>query len=667
MALQHRQQFNYPVIGITGSVGKTIVKEWLYHVINDRFHVIRSPKSYNSQLGVALSLLEMDGAHNLAIIEAGISKPDEMENLAKMIQPTLGVFTAFGSAHAHNFPNQISHLTEKTKLFNTCEKTFIGSEIPKVNLSNAEIVLPSTYLALLDQAPFQDQASRQNLSLVIAVASYLGLSDSEILKKLSSLPRLALRMETFDGINNNTIINDAYNADLDALTQSLEFQKSIARSKKRTAIIGIEGLDDTQVEQIKNKLESYQLDQYFLIKAQDELTSDTIQNQIILIKGSRASHIERIAKLFQLKKHKTRVEINLNHIKHNLNYFRSLLQSKTKILAMVKASSYGSGAEKIAEFCEKNGVEYLGVAYTDEGVELRKHGIKLPIIVMNAEEDSFDDIIHYNLEPSIYSFASLESFTKALINNEVVHFPIHLKFDTGMRRLGFESSDVSKVIDLIQAQPELKIQGVYSHLADSDNATSRTFTETQIELFTSICDSIQEKIPYNFIKHILNSEGIQRYPKAQFDMVRIGIGLYGISSNTEVAENLQQVIAWKTVVSQIKSIQAEESVGYGRTFIADKPINIGIIPVGYADGFRRSLSQGVGCVYVNGKMAKIVGNVCMDMIMVDLTTIPCKEGDEVEIIGTNQSVYQLAEKMQTIPYEVLTSLSKRLQRIYIEG
>lgn len=666
LAEAHRNKFNIPVIAITGSVGKTVVKEWLFHLICEHFSIVRSPKSYNSQLGVALSLLEINESHTIGIFEAGISQAHEMSLLAKMISPNIGVFTSFGTAHAHNFSSREEHLSEKKRLFNSCEKVFYLQEIPMGNDTKYTPVDQATFEPLLAVSPFQDKASRDNLSLAIAVAKELKLPEKEIISKIKTLPRLALRMETFDGINGNLIINDAYNADLDALTQSLEYQMSLSKDKLRTAIIGVDGLDEQQLRKIKHKIKSFNLYQCFFVSGKEIPPIDQIHQQVVLIKGTRISNIQRIATLFQLKKHKTRIEVNLSAVKQNLHFFRNSIPPTCKVLVMVKASSYGSGAEKMAEFLEKNGVHYLGVAYTDEGIELRKYGIKLPILVMNAEEDSFDEIIRHQLEPSIYSFEVLEEFTKALINVGLENYPIHLKFDTGMRRLGFESQDVDKVIQLIQTQPEIKIQSVYSHLAETDNFNNSTFTKQQIDQFEKICRKLERELPYNLIKHILNSEGIIRFPEAQFDMVRIGIGLYGISSNPALKKNLAPVISWKSSISQVKTLKPGESVGYNRTFIAQKETRIAIIPVGYADGYRRALSQGKGNILVHGKPCPTVGNVCMDMTMIDVSEIICKTGDEVEIIGPHQNIHELAASSQTIPYEVLTSLSKRLQRIYLE-
>lgn len=662
LAKKHREQFFYPVIGITGSVGKTTVKEWLYHLLNGKFSIVRSPKSYNSQLGVALSLLEMSHEHDLAIIEAGISQVDEMETLHAMIQPTIGVFTAFASAHRQNFKSKEEHLREKIRLFHGCQKIFVNAEIVINSIENCEkvSVLPLAYF------PFQDQASLENGSIAVTVCRYLNLSETIIQERIKTLPRLALRMETFEGKNNTIIINDAYNADLDALNQSLEYQKSIAQNKKRVAIIGTDGLSEEQIEQIEQNLQSFSIEKVYLVKQQELPPLEEIKDAVVLFKGTRNSQIQRIANLFHLKKHKTRLEINLSAIKHNLNFWRSQLEAKTKLLVMVKASAYGSGSEKMAEFLEKNNVDYLGVAYVDEGVELRKNGIKLPILVMNAEEDSFHDLIHYQLEPAIYSFEMLESFIRALIDQQKEQFPIHLKFETGMHRLGFEIEEINQVIDIIQTQPEVKVQSVYSHLADSDNLNDSSYSLQQIEVFERICGKLEQRLAYPFMKHLLNSEGISRFKGAQFDMVRLGIGLYGLSVNPGLAKNLQQAISWKSIVSQVKTIKKGESVGYSRTFIAPKDTTIAIVPVGYADGFKRNLSQGKGGVYINGWYCPTLGNVCMDMIMVDITDKMIQVGNEVEIIGSHQHIDQLATHMQTISYEVLTSFSKRLHRVYTE-
>ena len=665
LAASHRSQFSYPVVGITGSVGKTIVKEWIYHCISEQMTVVRSPKSYNSQLGVALSLLEMNESHQIALIEAGISQPNEMQMLQLMIQPTIGIFTSLGSAHEQNFSSKEQQLSEKMLLFNSCKNILVEEHIPLKD-SKAIFVKTDDYNSFLAFSPFQDKASLQNLAMVLALIKELGIDLHTIESKIKTLPRLALRMETFEGINQNTIINDTYNADLDALTQSLEYQLSLAGGKNRSVIIGVDGLSENQIEAIKQKIESFHLYQCFFIRENEIPPTEQLQNQVILIKGTRAAAIQRIAGLFRLKRHKTRIEINLTAVKKNLSFWRSQLNEKTKLLVMVKASSYGSGAEKMAEFLEKDGIDYLGVAYVDEGIELRKYGIKLPILVMNVSDDSFDDLIRYNLEPTLFNFEMMDLFVQNLIEQGKENYPVHLKFDTGMRRLGFETHDVAKVLEFIQAQPEIKVQSIYSHLAESDNLESTIFTQQQISIFKKICTPFENQLPYHFMKHLLNSEGITRFPEAQFDMVRIGIGLYGISVNPAIKQQLSPAISWKSIVSQIKTVKAGESVGYSRSYIAPTDRQIAIIPVGYADGFRRNLSQGKGGMIVNGNYCSVLGNVCMDMTMLDISGLDVKQGDEVEIIGSHQSIENLAQKTGTISYEILTSLSRRVERIYIE-
>ncbi len=676
MALQklakfHRSKFNFPVVAITGSVGKTIVKEWIYHLISGERKVIRSPKSYNSQIGVALSLLALDETADLAIIEAGISKPGEMGLLEQMIEPTIGIFTAFGSAHRTNFESSEQHLNEKIALFENTNPTFIHESIQlsETNLEkiHGQMVENQNFDSFLKQSPYQDKASLDNLSLCIAFALEIGISENNILDRIKDLPRLALRMETFDGINENLIINDTYNLDLDALSQSLEFQLSIANGKKRVAILAVDSLNENQKIEIQNTLDKFKLDEVLFISNENLPSFSEIQQSVVLIKGTRVAQLQKIARLFQLKKHKTRVEIDFSAVKNNLNYFRSLTKTGTKMLVMVKASSYGSGAEKMAEFLEKSGVEYLGVAYADEGVELRKYGIKLPILVMNAEEEGFNDIIQYNLEPAIFSYKMMDAFVKALIMENIEEYPVHLKFDTGMKRLGFAPSEVEKVVELFQAQPEIKLKSVYSHLADSDNMLDGSYSLEQISIFNKITLFLSENLNYHFDRHLLNTEGIARFPEADYEMVRLGIGIYGYSINSSVQKELQPAIAWKSMVSQIKTIQPGESVGYSRKFIASKTTKIGVVPVGYADGFRRSLGNGKGGFVIQGKWCPVVGSVCMDMTMVDISEVDTFEGDEVEIIGKTQTLNELANAMETIPYEVLTSISKRVQRIYLEN
>jgi len=669
LAKFHRSKFTYPIVAITGSAGKTTVKEWLYHLLSPDLRVIRSPKSYNSQLGVALSLLELHNECDVAIIEVGISKPGEMTRLEEIVQPTFGVFTSFGRAHEENFKSREEQLTEKLKLFINTKKTYYPVSIDlnseQVKQIHGYALKPEAFKKELSLLPFENKAGLSNGLCAIALAK-LFLEDAKALKeRIPTLPQLALRMETFEGINGNTIINDTYNLDLDALTHSLEYQLRVAENRRRVVIIGLD--DDTAYRkgEVEKIVKAYQPDQLFVVKSNEPIHA-AFENSVILIKGTRKADMQRVARQFRLKNHKTFVEIDLNAIRHNITVFKNNLLPETKLLAMVKAQSYGSGVEKMAAFLEQQGIEYLGVAYADEGVELRKQGIKLPILVMNAEEDGFEDCINYELEPAIFSFNQLDQFIKELIFQGKSDYPVHLKLDTGMKRLGFELQDIQRICEILHAQPEIRIKSVYSHLADSDNRRDKRFSDHQIQKFHQATHLIAQQINYHFDRHILNSEGIANYAKAQYEMVRIGIGMYGISSNPTVSQKLQPVLKWISAVSQVKSLQKGESVGYGRTFIADKPMKIAVVPVGYADGYRRSLSNGKGGVYIHETFCPTVGRVCMDMIMVDITKLHVREGDRVEIIGTKQKIEKFAGQMDTIAYEVMTGISKRVHRVYLE-
>lgn len=666
LALDHRKKFNYPIVAITGSNGKTTVKEWLYHLLFPKFRIIRSPKSYNSQLGVALSLLELHDKADLAIIEAGISKPGEMELLERIIQPDFGIFTSFGSSHEDGFKSAEDHLNEKLKLFLGCQKTFVSSTINLTkdqlkNINGIEIS-PSESVDTLKLVPFQDKASVLSAMMAIAAAKNFGFDD---LNQVKSLPRLAMRMETFEGIDNSIVINDTYNLDLDALEFSLEYQASLAGDKKRVVIVGIDEENRHLAAEVERKVLKFQPEICKIVYDGQVPTVDVL-NSVVLVKGTRKSEMQKLSARLKLKKHKTFVEINLSAIKHNIQVFKSQLKTGTKMLAMVKAQSYGAGLEKLGVFLEKIGIDYLGVAYPDEGVELRKAGIKTPILVMNPVEEGFEDCIKYQLEPAIYCFDQLDELLHELILQGIQNYPVHLKIDTGMKRLGFDYKDLPKLMELIQAQPEVNIKGIYSHLADSDNRRDRRFTDLQKQRFVDACKYISNYCSSPMLLHLLNSEGIANYPDAQFDMVRIGIGMYGISGNPSISKKLKPVLNWKSTVSQVKTISKGESIGYSRSFVAEKDMVIAIIPVGYADGFRRSLSNGKGAVVINGTQCKVLGRVCMDMIMIDVSRIQVKPGDMVEIIGEKQTLSNFSVMMQTIPYEVLTSISKRVHRTYIE-
>lgn len=661
LAKTHRERFSIPVISITGSAGKTIVKEWLGQLLEQQYHVVRSPKSYNSQLGVALSLLEIHEDCDVAIIEAGISGPNEMAVLADMIQPTHGIFTSLGSAHAQNFENRDAQMAEKLRLFDGCEYVFVHHSIP-VDSDNSKIkmVHEKSYDSFLNLLPFNDEISRHNAVLAIVASRYFDLEDSVIERVLPHLDRIALRLETFDGLNNCIIINDTYNLDLDALRSSLEYQLSVAQARNRTVVIGMNDNHDA----IKEILRDFEpIDHHFVSSVDDVLPE--FSNSVVLIKGRREMRMEQLALRLRERKHQTYVEVNLSAIRNNLSHCKSKLKASTKVLAMVKASSYGSGIDEMGVYLERIGVNYLGVAYADEGVQLRKAGVQLPVLVMNTEEGAFEDCINYDLEPCIYSIHQLNAFIRQLIYVGRNNYPIHITLETGMNRLGFESNSIPELLQMLQTQPEVRVQSIYSHLATADEIRSE-FVQEQVDNFTRDSEEIMKHLPYDVDRHISNSEAVLHYPEYQFDMVRIGIAMYGYASEKEDRKDLQEAIRWYSAISQIRTVAKGNSIGYGRAAIAQKDTRIAVIPVGYGDGFRRSLSQGIGHVFIQDEKCPVIGNVCMDMTMVDIGNLSVDVGDQVEIIGSNISIIEIAQQMDTIPYEVLTGISRRVQRLYVE-
>ncbi|MFK7784123.1 MAG: alanine racemase, partial [Crocinitomicaceae bacterium] len=624
--------------------------------------LVRSPKSYNSRLGVALSLLEMNASADVAIIEAGISEPGDMPILADMIQPTHGIFTGLGNAHRANFDSEASHLKEKLILFENASTLVFPSEM---KLSSGIGVDPDSLSNALKSFSSQDGIKRLNAALALTMAKQLGVTDETIESGLSRLAPLSMRLETFDGIRNTTIINDAYNLDEDSLRYALEYQLSNAQDRKRILIVGFGDGQSEIPSWVQNVAQEFSVDEVLLYKPNTGIES-TLSNASIVIKGNRAAKLEKLAARLKLHQHQTYLQIDLGAIRRNIAFYKSIVSAETRLLCMVKASSYGSSATKIGNFLEHLGVNYLGVAYPNEGIELREHDVNAPILVMNCEEESFESCIEHQLEPAIFSMRQLESFIQQLILLGKTNYPVHIKLETGMNRLGFGESELNALIQKVQSQPEIFVQSVYSHLAESDVENS-PFTQKQIDRFESLSDRLIQELPNSPIRHILNSEGISNYSFAQFDMVRLGIGMYGHSSNKDTAKQLKSAINWYSSVSQVKQLNIGDTVGYGRTFVAEKDMKVAVIPVGYADGFRRNLSQGKGGVYINGVYCRIVGNVCMDMIMVDVSELDVREKDAVEIIGEHQTIEELADKMGTIPYEVMTHFSPRIHRVYLEG
>lgn len=715
-AQYYRSLFDFPIIGITGSNGKTIVKEWLNFLLSPNFNIIRSPKSYNSQVGVPLSVLAINEQHNLGIFEAGISMVSEMENLQKIIQPTIGILTNIGSAHDEGFQNLEEKTKEKLLLFSDSKVViYQENEVVKANLSPNQIhfswsftndtasvliskrtVLDHTVLQIKYgkedfqlKIPFQDVASIENAISSLMVLLYLKLDQNTIQNRMELLYPVEMRLKVKNGINFCNIIDDSYSSDFQSLKIALDFLESQKQSTKKTLILSDifqSGLPDSELySKVSDLIVSNKISRVigigktiatFKDKFENcstfETTADFINdfdnlifaNETILVKGARSFQFEQIVSLLEEKTHETVLEINLNAISHNLNFFKSKLAPKTKIMVMVKAFGYGNGGFEIAKLLEHHAVDYLGVAFADEGISLKTAGIKLPIMVLNPESTSFPAIIQQQLEPEIYSLKGLRAFLKLAEERKLDRFPIHIKLDTGMHRLGFEENTLTDLIAVLKNKTTVAVKSILSHLATSDNPDLFGFANSQIDLFEKLSSRLISELDINPIRHILNTSGISHFPKAQYDMVRLGIGLYGISNDSDEQKYLENVSTLKSVISQIRTISAGESVGYGRRFMAEKPTKVATIPIGYADGISRAWGNETGFVVINNSKALILGSICMDMLMVNVTEIDCKEGDAVLIFGESPTVIEMAQKLKTIPYEILTSISQRVKRVF---
>lgn len=716
LAAYYRSLFDFPIIGITGSNGKTIIKEWLNFLLSPDYNIIRSPKSYNSQVGVPLSILGINEKHNLGIFEAGISTMHEMEKLQKIIRPTIGILSNIGSAHDEGFSSVADKIKEKLKLFTSVNvlilnknKTIQAFVNPKIKTfswcsdnKSADVYITKKNLGDLTELqvtykedtfpiliPFQDQASIENAIHCMMVMLYFGYNPKVIQTRMAQLYPVEMRLKVKNGIYNCTLIDDSYSSDFQSLKIALDFLEHQKQHKKKTIILSDifqSGLNNdelySQVSQliISNKINRVigigeTISQYknkFIngttfknvaefMNAFDRLN---FENETILIKGARDFHFEQIVSMLEEKTHETVLEINLNAISHNLNFFKSKLAPKTKLMVMVKAFGYGNGGFEIAKLLEHHKVDYLGVAFADEGISLKSAGINVPIMVMNPETTSFSAIIQHQLEPEIYSIKGLKAFLKIAEQKKLKNFPIHIKIDTGMHRLGFEEEQLPELITILKGNETVQIKSILSHLATSDDLKHDAFAQSQIALFEELSTQLTAVLKIKPIRHILNTSGISNYPDAQYDMVRLGIGLYGISNDEEEQKFLENVGTLKSVISQIRNIEAGESVGYGRRFMAEKTTKIATIPIGYADGIRRSWGNEVGYVVINGKEVKIVGSVCMDMLMVDVTNLDCKEGQSVVIFGENPTVTLMAKALNTIPYEILTGISQRVKRVF---
>lgn len=727
LAAAHRSQFSCPVIGITGSNGKTVIKEWLYELLSKDFNIVRSPKSYNSQIGVPLSVWQMNDDHHLAIFEAGISEPGEMDALRDIIQPDIGVFTNIGHAHDANFINNTQKAGEKFKLFRNSSSLIYSTDYPEISevlarsesqgdrdvvtwshRNEADIIIEkiekkekyTRITAAMDggtehiDIPFFDDASIENAMHCWMVMASLEYPAKVIRRRMKLLHNVEMRLQLNEGINNCTIVNDSYSLDLDSLQIALDFLNQNIQNRRKIIILSDilqSGMPDRDLyAEVAGLVKEKKVDKMIgigtsinrfpeLFGENAEFFPDTssfirdypfssFNDDSILVKGARIFGFERINQALQKKDHETILQVNMEAIVKNLKFYREKVSPGVKIMAMVKAFSYGSGSVEVASLLQFHHVDYLAVAFTDEGIDLRENGITLPILVLNPERESFGAILKFALEPEIYSFSSLDNLLRII--DEMEHFrgdnpvPIHLKLDTGMHRLGFLPEDIPELTKRLEECPQVVVHSVFSHLAASGNSAEDGFTREQIHRFESLSSLITEGMEYPVMRHILNSDGILRFPDAQFEMVRLGISLYGVSGLNDVQDSLENVCSLKSTISQIKTIRIGESVGYDRSFIADRETKVAVVPIGYADGLNRAFSNGVGEFFVKDKAVPVIGKVCMDMCMIDVTGFDCEEGDEVVIFDEQFSIKSLSAKINTIPYEILSSISRRVKRVY---
>ncbi len=721
LCAHHRQTFQYPVIGITGSNGKTIIKEWLYQILHSKLRIVRNPKSYNSQVGVPLSVWQMDNSYDLGVFEAGISLPGEMIILEEILKPTIGIFTNLGDAHSENFETIYQKGKQKILLFKDSKvlivrsgNTIIDDLLSEWQLNNpSKIVLSwsdtSTNADLFIEnkgnaihaiykgekfnytIPFEDSASYENAAFSLLTALYLGFDIDFVVNQMSQLQPVEMRLQKIEGINNTILINDTYNSDINSLEISVDFITRQDNSRSRTVIL----TDILQTEKssaelystVNSILKAKEIDRFIGIGPDLESNAHLIEipnkafyhstenflskfdlksfkNENILLKGARNFGLEQVVKLLEKQTHQTVFEINLSAIEANFRYFKSLVPKQTKTMGMVKAYSYGSGSFEVAKLLQDAGVDYLAVAYTDEGIALRQKGITKPIMVMNPDERAFDTLLEYSLEPEIYSFRLLHSFIKACENFGKSSNGIHIEFDTGMHRLGFSPNDVELLKAELLKNSFIQVKSVFSHLAGSDESRLSEFTKKQIQLFKNTAENLVQVLPNKPILHILNSAGVLHYPEGIFDMIRLGIGLHGIDPSDFNRTALTEAGSLKSYISQIKKIKAGDGISYGLNSVSKKDRTIAIVAIGYADGFNRKLSNGNWEVLINNKKAPTVGKICMDMFMADVSDIDCHEGDEVLLFGKGLAIESMAEKIETISYEVLTSISPRVKRVY---
>ena len=730
LARHHRSRFSIPVVGITGSNGKTIVKEWLAALLRPSVRTTRSPRSYNSQVGVPLSVWQIDRHTEVAIIEAGISEPGEMQRLEPIVEPTIGILTHLGAAHQENFSSMEEKCREKLRLMQHCKTLIYCADnetvarcveefnpyVERFGWSATDEQAPA-FLVSAEQEegewtvlryritpaapenlvrgeyvcriPFADNAAVENAMYCICAARLLGLEGDEIAERAAKWESIAMRMEVKEGKNGCILVNDCYNSDLSSLEIALDFlyRRSQSCGLSRTLILSdlletgeepeelyrkISGLirrrDVRRVVGIGSRVHLLSIPGMSLFASTGEFLASPLpgelRDEVILLKGARSFRFERIVEALSRKVHETILEVNLTALAENLNEYRARLKPETKMVCMVKASAYGAGSIEVAKTLQDLRVDYLAVAVADEGVALRNAGIRTGIIVMNPEMAALPTLFEYGLEPEVYNFRLLEALLHSARLQGITNFPVHIKVDTGMHRMGFAPADMARLGSILQRQSTLLPRSVFSHLAGSDSAEFDDFTHRQIETFRAAARELQSFFPHKIIRHILNTAGIERFPEHQMEMVRLGLGLYGISPVDN--RPLHPVSSLRTTILQLRDVAAGETVGYSRRGRILRPSRIADIPIGYADGLDRHLGNGRGYCLVHGRKAPFVGNICMDVAMVDVSGIPCAEGDPVELFGPELPVTVLSDALGTIPYEVLTSVSERVKRVYIQ-
>lgn len=727
LAERHRDEFSIPVVGITGSNGKTMVKEWLYQLLSPQMSVTRSPRSYNSQIGVPLSVWLLNENSQIGIFEAGISQPGEMSSIRDIIQPTVAVLTNLGAAHQENFHSLEDKCREKLMLFHDA-KTIVYNEDDKIvskvvaeydykgekiywsekdkkapfyvkSVEKKDNITKVTYIYNGSEEknyslPFIDDASITNSVICAVVALHLGVTSADLDDRMKQLEPIAMRLEVKEGQHGCTLINDSYNSDINSLDIALDFmnRRPDHKGRQRSLILsdiyqsgktpdqlyrdvsslcqkrGVEkfiGIGPELCEQA----DKIQISEKFFFKSVDQFIHSevfhSLRNEVILLKGARQFGFDKVTELLVRKVHETILEVNLGAVVKNLNWYRSFMKPETKLVCMIKADAYGAGSVEIAKTLQDHRVDYLAVAVADEGVTLRNNGITSNIMIMNPEMTAFKTMFDYDLEPEVYSFRLLEALVKAAEKEGITGFPVHIKLDTGMHRLGFNpKEDMDKLISRLKHQNAVIPRSVFSHFVGSDSDTFDDFSTQQFALFDEGSTKLQAAFDHKILRHIDNSAGIEHFPNRQLDMCRLGLGLYGINSrNNQVINNVSTL---KTTILQLRHVSAGETVGYSRKGKIDHDSIIAAIPIGYADGLNRHLGNRHCYCLVNGQKADYVGNICMDVCMIDVTGIPCKEGDSVEIFGDDLPVTVLSDVLDTIPYEVLTGISNRVKRVYFQ-